>query len=92
MHHIVPVSEIGDIYPSGRQTVRYDDLIDDRYQYNRSHVIGYQLCGDNATPENLFTGTRYLNSESMLFFEDQVSAYLNQYIDRHVLYRVTPVY
>ena len=84
--------EIGEIYPSGWQTIRYDDLIDDRYLYNRSHVIGYQLCGDNATPENLFTGTRYLNSESMLFFEDKISFYLNQSTNNHVLYRVTPVY
>ena len=65
-----PRGEIGDIRPSGFQTARYDDLIEDRYLFNRCHVIGYQLCGDNATPENLFTGTRYLNTDSMLLFED----------------------
>lgn len=53
--------QIGNVRPSGWHTVRYDDLIEDRYLYNRCHVIGYQLGGDNATPENLFTGTRYLN-------------------------------
>ena len=84
--------EIGDIRPSGWHTIRYDDVIEDRYLYNRCHVIGYQLCGDNATPENLFTGTRYLNSESMLLFENTVADYLRDYPDNHVIYRVTPIY
>ena len=91
--------QIGDVKPSGWQTVRYDDLIEDKFLYNRSHVIAYQLCGDNATPENLFTGTRYLNADSMTFFENLVAGYLSGAADhndaeqgRHVLYRVTPVY
>ena len=84
--------EIGDIRPSGWQTVRYDNLIEDRYLFNRCHVIGYQLCGDNATPENLFTGTRYLNAESMLVFENKVADYLNSNAGSHVIYRVSPLY
>ena len=86
-----PREPIGDIRPSGWHTVRYDDLIEDRYLYNRSHVIGYLLCGDNATPENLFTGTRYLNATSMLQFELQVVRYIEN-TGRHVAYRVTPAY
>ena len=84
--------QIGNIRPSGWHTVRYDDLIQDKYLYNRCHVLGYQLSGDNATPENLFTGTRYLNSETMVYFENMVASYLNDSGNRHVMYRVTPVY
>ena len=84
--------QIGDIRPSGWHTVRYDDLIEDHYLFNRSHVLGYQLSGDNATPENLFTGTRYLNAESMLFFENRVMDYLEKNGNNHVVYRVSPVY
>lgn len=84
--------KIGNIRPSGWHTIRYDDLIEDKYLYNRSHVLGFQLSGDNATPENLFTGTRFLNKESMLFFENQVADYLNQKKENHVIYRVSPVY
>lgn len=82
---------IGDIRPSGWHTVRYDELIADRYLYNRCHVIGYQLCSDNATPENLFTGTRYLNAGAMLNFETQVANYIEQ-TSNHVIYRCTPTY
>ncbi len=82
---------IGDIRPSGWHNVRYDDLIEDHYLYNRCHVIGYLLCGDNATPENLFTGTRYLNATTMLEFELQVMRYIRS-SERHVAYRVTPTY
>ncbi len=83
---------IGDIRPSGWHTVRYDDLIEDRFLYNRCHVLGYQLTGDNATSENLFTGTRYLNKDVMLYFEDRVASYLGKTPENHVIYRVTPVY
>ena len=83
--------EIGDIRPSGWQTIRYDDLIEDRYLYNRTHVIGYLLCGDNATPENIFTGTRYLNAGAMLIFESQVADYIER-TSNHVIYRCTPFY
>ena len=71
-----PRGEIGNIRPSGWHTARYDDLIEDKYLYNRSHVIGYFLSGDNNTPENLFTGTRYLNAGTMLQFEIKVGDYI----------------
>ena len=80
------------IRPTGWHTVRYDDLIEDRYLYNRCHVIAWQLGGDGSTPENLFTGTRYLNTESMLYFENKVASYLRSRRNACVLYRVTPVY
>ena len=83
--------EIGMIKPSGWQTVRYDDLIDGMYLYNRCHLIGYQLAGENANEQNLITGTRYLNVEGMLPFENQVADYVNG-TENHVLYRVTPVF
>lgn len=86
-----PRGEIGNIQPSGWHTVRYDNLIEDRYLYNRAHVIGYLLCGDNATPENLFTGTRYLNAGSMLQFETIVANYIEA-THNHVIYRCTPMY
>lgn len=79
------------IRPSGWHTARYDDLIEDGFLYNRCHVIGYLLCGDDATRENLFTGTRRLNHELMLPFEKQVAACLAE-TGLHVLYRVTPRY
>lgn len=83
--------QIGDIRPSGWHTARYDDLIEDHFLFNRCHVIAYMYCGDNATPENLFTGTRYLNTESMLNYELQVLRYLHN-TGNHVAYRVTPTY
>ena len=85
-------TQMGDVQPSGWQNVKYDDLIEDGYLYNRSHVIGHQLCGDNGSAENLFTGTSYLNSDSMLYFENIAAGYLEKNKDGHVLYRVTPVY
>ena len=82
---------IGTVRPSGWHTVRYDDRIEDRYLYNRCHLLGYQLCGVNDDPRNLITGTRYMNIEGMLPVENAVNAYigLNKV---HVLYRVTPVF
>ena len=82
---------IGDVRPSGWQTVRYDDRIEDRYLYNRCHLIGYQLAGDNADPRNLITGTRYLNMSGMLPFENMVFAYISETAN-HVLYRVRPIF
>ena len=82
---------IGQIRPSGWQTVRYDDLIPDKYLYNRCHLIGYQLTAENANPKNLITGTRYLNVEGMEPFESAVAAYIKR-TGNHVLYRVTPVF
>lgn len=79
------------IRPSGWRSVRYDELIEDGFLYNRCHVIGYLLCGDEATPENLFTGTRHLNYELMLPYEKQVADCIAE-TGMHVLYRVTPQY
>ena len=81
---------IGQVKPSGWQTVKYD-CVDGKYLYNRCHLIGYQLSGENANEENLITGTRYLNVEGMLPFEDQVADYVQE-TNNHVLYRVTPIF
>lgn len=83
--------EIGMIKPSGWQTARYDDLISDKYLYNRCHLIGFQLAGENANELNLITGTRYMNVTGMLPFENEVDAYVDE-TDNHVLYRVTPLF
>lgn len=90
---IMPTEErgkIGMIKPSGWHMVKYD-VIKDRYLYNRCHLIGYQLAGENANPKNLITGTRYLNVEGMLPFENLVADYVNN-TGNHVLYRVTPMF
>ncbi len=79
------------IRPSGWHSVRYDELIEDGFLYNRCHVIGYLLCGDEATPENLFTGTKHLNHELMLPYEKLVADCIAE-TGMHVLYRVTPHY
>lgn len=83
-------SSIGKVKPSGWHTVKYD-TVDGKYLYNRCHLIGYQLSGENANERNLITGTRYLNMEGMLPFEDRVADYV-QDTGNHVLYRVTPRY
>ena len=91
---IMPVDKrgpIGQVRPSGWHTVKYNDLIDGNYLYNRCHLIGYQLAGENANPKNLITGTRYLNVEGMLPFENLVADYVNN-TGNHVLYRVTPMF
>ncbi len=82
---------IGMIKPSGWKTVRYDDLVDGKYLYNRCHLIGYQLAGENANEKNLITGTRYMNVEGMLPFENEVDDYVDE-TGNHVLYRVTPIF
>lgn len=82
--------EIGMIKPSGWQTVRYD-FVDGKYLYNRCHLIGFQLAGENANEKNLITGTRYFNVEGMLPFENMVAEYVED-TGNHVLYRVTPIY
>lgn len=81
---------IGMIKPSGWHTVKYD-IIEGKYLYNRCHLIGYQLTGENANPKNLITCTRQMNTQGMLEFENKVSNYIKQ-TNNHVLYRVTPVY
>lgn len=82
---------IGMVKPTGWHTVRYDDLVDGRYLYNRCHLIGWQLTAENANEENLVTGTRYMNTEGMLPFEDEVADYVDRTGGR-VLYRVEPVF
>lgn len=81
---------IGQVKPSGWQTVKYD-CVDGKYLYNRCHLIGYQLTAENANKENLITGTRYLNVEGMLPFENLVADYVKE-TENHVLYRVTPIF
>ena len=80
-----------ELKPSGWHSTRYDDLIEDHFLFNRCHILGYQLSGDNGDIHNLFTGTDYLNKQGMLPFENQVAQYLRQ-SKNHVLYRVTPLY
>lgn len=81
---------ISSIHPSGWQSVQYD-FIDGGSLYNRCHLIGFQLTGENANRENLITGTRYLNVEGMLPFENMVADYVQE-TGNHVLYRVTPIF
>ena len=91
---LMPTEErgpIGMVKPSGWQLVRYDDLIEDHYLYNRCHLIGFQLTGENANEQNLFTGTRYLNVQGMLPIENEVARYIRA-TGNHVLYRVSPVF
>lgn len=83
--------EIGMIKPAGWHTVRYDDIISDKYLYNRCHLIGFQLAGENANEKNLVTGTRYMNVDGMLLFENMIADYVKE-TDNHVLYRVTPIF
>lgn len=83
--------EIGIIKPTGWHTVRYDDIISDKYLYNRCHLIGFQLAGENANEKNLVTGTRYMNVDGMLPFENMIADYVKE-TDNHVLYRVTPIF
>ncbi len=82
---------IGMIRPSGWHTVRYDDLIEDKYLYNRCHLIAYALTGQNANEKNLITGTRYLNIEGMLPWEIKVIEYIEN-TGNHVAYQVIPVF
>lgn len=91
---IMPTEErgsIGMVKPSGWHTVRYNGVVDGSYLYNRCHLIGYQLTGENANEENLITGTRYLNIEGMLPFENLIAEYVED-TGNHVLYRVTPIF
>ena len=90
---IMPTEErgsIGSVKPSGWQSVKYD-IVDGKYLYNRCHLIGFQLAGENANKRNLITGTRYLNIEGMLPFENLVADYVKE-TENHVLYRATPVF
>ncbi|WP_242875938.1 DNA/RNA non-specific endonuclease [Cellulosilyticum sp. I15G10I2] len=81
---------IGQVKPSGWHTIKYDN-IDGKYLYNRCHLIGFQLTAENANEKNLITGTRYLNVDGMLPFENMVADYIKE-TENLVLYRVTPIY
>lgn len=90
---LMPTEErgsIGMIKPSGWHTVKYD-IIDGKYLYNRCHLIGYQLTGENANNKNLITCTRYMNTVGMLEWENKVAGYIKE-TNNHVLYRVTPIF
>lgn len=90
---LMPTEEreaIGMIKPSGWQTLKFD-FVDGKYLYNRCHLIGFQLAGENANYKNLITGTRYFNVKGMLPFENMVADYVKE-SGNHVLYRVTPYY
>ncbi len=90
---LMPAEErgaIGMVKPAGWHTVKYDN-VDGRYLYNRCHLIGYQLTGENANKKNLITGTRYLNVTGMLPFENEVADYVHS-TGNPCMYRVTPVF
>jgi len=90
---LMPTEErgsIGSVKPSGWQTVKYD-CVNGKYLYNRCHLIGYQLTGENANELNLITGTRFMNVDGMLPFENMIAAYVKE-TENHVMYRVTPIY
>lgn len=90
---LMPAEErgaIGMVKPTGWHTVKYDS-VDGRYLYNRCHLIGYQLTGENANKKNLITGTRYLNVTGMLPFENEVADYVHN-TGNPCMYRVTPVF
>lgn len=81
---------ISEVKPTGWHSVKYDN-VDGKSLYNRSHLIGYQLTAENANQQNLITGTRYLNVDGMLPFENMVADYVKE-TDNHVLYRVMPIF
>jgi len=90
---IMPTEEresIGMVKPSGWHTVKYD-IISGKYLYNRCHLIGYQLTGENANEKNLITCTRSMNTIGMLDFENKVAEYVKK-TNNHVLYRATPIF
>lgn len=90
---LMPTEErgsIGSVKPTGWHTVKYDN-VDGKYLYNRCHLIGYQLSGENANTKNLITGTRYLNIQGMLPFENMVADYVKE-TGNHILYRSTPIF
>ena len=90
---LMPTEErgaIGQVKPTGWVTAKYD-FVDGKYLYNRCHLIGFQLTGENARAENLITGTRYMNVDGMLPFENMVADYVKE-TGNHVLYRVIPVF
>ncbi len=90
---IMPTEKRGDISsikPTGWKSTKYD-IVDGKYLYNRCHLIGYQLTAENANEKNLITGTRFMNVDGMLPFENKVAEYVEN-TNNHVLYRVTPIF
>ena len=81
---------ISSVKPSGWQNEKYE-CVDGQYLYNRCHLLGYQLTGENANEKNLITGTRYLNVDGMLPFENEVATYIKDTVNA-VLMRVTPIF
>ncbi len=81
---------ISQVKPTGWHTVKYD-IVEGKHLYNRCHLIGYQLTAENANERNLVTGTRYMNVDGMLPFENIVADYVKE-TNSHVLYRVTPIF
>lgn len=86
-----PRGTIGSVKPSGWHTVKYNGVVDGNYLYNRCHLIAYELAGENANTKNLITGTRYMNVQGMLPYENDTAAYVER-TGHHVLYRVTPIF
>lgn len=82
--------EIGMVKPSGWQTIKYDN-VEGKYLYNRCHLIGFQLTGENANKRNLITGTRYMNVDGMLPFENMIADYVKE-TKNHVMLRVYPMF
>lgn len=90
---LMPTSKrenISSVKPSGWKSIKYN-IVEGRNLYNRCHLIGFQLAGENANKRNLITGTRYLNTKGMLPFENMVSDYVKE-TNHHVRYRVTPIF
>ena len=90
---LMPTAEresISSVKPTGWNNREYD-FVDGKWVYNRSHIIGFQLAGENANERNLITGTRYMNTEGMLPFENMIDDYVDE-TGNHVLYRVTPIF
>ena len=90
---LMPTEKRGDISsvkPTGWVQNQYD-FVDGKSLWNRCHLIGFQLAGENANECNLITGTRYLNVEGMLPFENLVADYVKE-TDNHVRYRVIPAF
>ncbi len=90
---LMPTEEresISSVTPTGWINAEYDS-VDGNYLYNRCHLIGFQLTGENANERNLITGTRYLNVDGMLPFENSIADYVEE-TGNHVVYRSTPVF
>ena len=93
---LMPTEErgsIGSVKPTGWKQNKYPGIVNSQppYLYNRCHLIGYQLTGENANEQNLITGTRYLNVDGMLPYENKVANYVES-TGNHVMYRVTPIF